>query len=381
MPHAATRRVDIDWLRIICVFLLVPFHSALIFSLNPRDVVYIKDVVDSPPLLAFAAFLNLWFMPLLFFLAGAASWFALQRRSASGYLKERISRLLVPLLFGVALLVPLMTYVHWIGRPDAPGIVQHFVGFFSRNPGDLTGVNGGFTPAHLWFILYLFILSVASLPILIAISRPDGAGVRSFFGRFFSRRGALILPFLLLAVAAAIPILGDKNPIHYLLLFLLGFIITCDDRISLAIDRDLPLYAALSAAGVAAYFVMRGIPGLHGSYVAAGIVFHFTRWVTVIACIGIGRKWLTNSGPILRHASEAAFPFYILHLPVNTIVGFWLIRYQLGIGVKYLFIVALTLLATVAVYELVVRPVPFLRVLFGVKTATPRLDAASAAGP
>src|SRR5689334_23204217 len=111
----AVRRYDIDWLRILAVLLLVPFHSALIFSLDPGHVVYIKDSVESPFLVQAAGFLSIWHMPLLFLISGMATWFALGFRSGGQYLKERVLRLLVPTVFAILVLVPLMTNIHFLG--------------------------------------------------------------------------------------------------------------------------------------------------------------------------------------------------------------------------------------------------------------------------
>ncbi len=170
----ATRRYDLDWLRIIAVFLLVPFHSALIFSLNPRDVVYIKDVIESRALIALAGFINLWHMPLLFVIAGTSSWFALEKRAAGQYLSERVRRLLIPAVFGILLLVPLMTYTHFLGQPERPDFWAYYAGFFRINPNDLTGVAGTFTPAHLWFIVFLFVFSLLGLPLFLSSRNRPG---------------------------------------------------------------------------------------------------------------------------------------------------------------------------------------------------------------
>jgi hypothetical protein len=50
-------------------------------------------------------------MPLLFPLAGVSSLHALRRRSPRAYLRERVDRLLVPLLFGLAVVVPPQAYL------------------------------------------------------------------------------------------------------------------------------------------------------------------------------------------------------------------------------------------------------------------------------
>ena len=52
-----------------------------------------------------------WFMPLLFVLAGISSYLALQKRTPLAYTKERVLKLLIPLIAGVLLVVPAQTYI------------------------------------------------------------------------------------------------------------------------------------------------------------------------------------------------------------------------------------------------------------------------------
>ena len=74
------RRYDIDWLRVLEVPLLIPYHIAVIFT-RPY-VSYIKDELDAV-MEAFAHFMNQWHMVLLFPVSGAATWFSLDSRTGS----------------------------------------------------------------------------------------------------------------------------------------------------------------------------------------------------------------------------------------------------------------------------------------------------------
>jgi hypothetical protein len=120
MNQTPTRRHDLDVLRILAVLLLIPFHSARVF--DTFDPFYVKNEQTSDALSwAIVAFLNPWHMPLLFVLAGAATWFALRHRSPRAYAGERVKRLLVPFLFGIAVIVPPQAYRALLhaGRPHA----------------------------------------------------------------------------------------------------------------------------------------------------------------------------------------------------------------------------------------------------------------------
>ncbi len=78
-PTAASgRRADLDWLRVLAILLLVPYHGALVLDLEPNAVVSVKDVVQSPALVQAIGFVHIWHTPLLFAIAGAAHWFAVR---------------------------------------------------------------------------------------------------------------------------------------------------------------------------------------------------------------------------------------------------------------------------------------------------------------
>jgi fucose 4-O-acetylase-like acetyltransferase len=148
------RRHDMDWLRNMGILLLFPFHSARVFDY--WDPFYVKNDQLSWGLSWFISVAGYWFMPLLFWLAGAAGWYALNKRSSGRYVKERFDRLFIPMVVGVLLIVPPQGYFARLNHEGAGGDYLTFLANFFSDFSDLSGYFGTFTPAHLWFILYLF---------------------------------------------------------------------------------------------------------------------------------------------------------------------------------------------------------------------------------
>lgn len=99
-------------------------------------------------------------MPMLFFIAGASTQFALEKRILKDYFQERIKRLLIPIIFGIIVIIPPQTYLARLWRKESNLNYFEHLKFFFTNIGDFTGFDGGFTPAHLWFIAYLFVVSI-----------------------------------------------------------------------------------------------------------------------------------------------------------------------------------------------------------------------------
>lgn len=156
----ATRRHDLDWLRSVAVLLLIPFHAARIFDV--WEPFYVKDAQLSMGLSYLIALIVPWHMPLLFLIAGSATWFALGSRSPAEYLGERFRRLFIPFVFGTLVVVPPQAY---LARLREPG---YSAGGYFRDFRDLTGYFGSFTPGHLWFIFFLFVIACAVLPLAVA---------------------------------------------------------------------------------------------------------------------------------------------------------------------------------------------------------------------
>jgi hypothetical protein len=87
--------------------------------------------------------------------------------------------------------------------------------------------------------------------------------------------------------------------------------------------------------------------------------------------LGLARRYLDFNNRVLAYANEAVLPFYILHHTVIYIIGFSVIQWQLNIGGKFLIISVISFVVIMAIYELLIRRMNWLRLLFGMKPATP----------
>ena len=367
-PFSPQRRLDLDWLRILAVLLLVPFHSALIFDSNPLHIVYMKDNIQSDFLIQMASFIGRWHMPLLFAIAGASTWFALGRRSCRQYLSERVMRLLVPAVFGMLILIPLMINVNWLGQPGAPTFGQMYVNFFKVNASDIAGLGGTFTPAHLWFIWFLLLFSLLALPVFLLLRKP---GIQRMLDALASWPGTVYLLFIPMALVASVDLLGDKNPLYFFLVFVSGYVVVANLRFQITIDRQIVLSLVLALASTAgSWIILAGNPqSWSGTWLSGNILYQLSRWTWILVILAAGHRWLNRENRLLRYTREAAYPFYILHLPILTLVTWCILRLDVGIPVKYITIVMATILLTLVIYDLIVKRVRGLRFCFGMKSA------------
>lgn len=367
MMDETARRNEIDWLRVLAVLLLIPFHAAIIFILDPEAIMYVKDTVGSNFLNRAVSFVHLFHMPLLFALAGASTCYALQYRTGRQYLIERLKRLLVPAIFGCLLLIPPMTYITRLSLSNRVSYWEHFKGFLQFNFADLSGYSGAFTPGHLWFIIFLLVFSIAGLPLFLSIQSERKKTFMKAVSRFFEHRFTLSLFVIPLSIAAIFSLLGDKNPFVYFIFFFLGFLLMTDESYLSAVARDLPfLLFLLSVFEVIRQTQGYAYPAWSLPWILYGLMINLSRWLLVLVLIGLGKQFLNRDGKALRYLSEAAYPFYILHMPLTTLAGYFVIRLNLSVAVKYSLIVFVATIATFLSYE-IVRRITILRCLFGMK--------------
>lgn len=363
-----TRRYDIDWLRTIGVLLVIPFHSLLIFNMNPQSIVYIKDTTNVRLFNILDGIINRFHMPLLFILAGMSVYFSLQSRTINKYIKERISKLLIPAILGCLLLNPIMTYVYLISKNKNGTFFEHFINFFTKNPGDLTGINGGFTPAHLWFIIFLFLFSLVGLPLFKSIMNGNCNSFLWKLACFFEKPLALTLTTIPVTVVSAVNILGDKNPLVYFSIFFIGFLLATDERYQKAINRDKWIYLILSVILIYMKFTL---PDKFQSWsimwIMYGLFDRATRLIPIFALIGIANEFMNKNSGILRYLSNASFPVYVIHMLTNTIVGFLVIKLNIIPELKYILIVTITFAICFVLYE-IIRRIKFLRFIFAIKS-------------
>ncbi len=340
------RNHGIDWLRIGCILLLFPFHTARVFDAWEPN--YIKDTVNS-----FSSWFVLlsayWFMPLMFVIAGISSYYALQKRTPGQFMKERFLRLAIPFLLGILLIVPIQGYLASVQQYGYTGGYVPFLLAYFTDFSDLTGYTGSFTPAHLWFLLFLYVISAGLLPILKRIRQHDGHRPL-----IFGKPAMLPLAFVPLTVVSALPGIGGKNPFYFAALFLLGYWLAHRNLLDTLKKYNILLFLGALFAG--ACFVVVGLlfNFASGYTWQAGIIAllrELAAWLMILALIGLAQAYCNKPGKALNYCNGASFPVYILHQSVMMAVAFYVVAWPLPAWVKFLLIAVISLLLSLIGYE------------------------------
>ncbi len=370
------RRHDIDWLRTLAVWLLVPFHTAVIYG--GGDWFLFSDETSWITGL-FAQFLSCWHMPLLFFLAGIGTYYALKKRDGKAFIRERFHRLFVPLVFGTFAVVPFQPYFRRLQEGNFEG------SFFAFYPKFFEGIHpeGNFSYSHLWFLLYLFIFAMACLPLFTTVYRKHGGAIGARLVKLASKPGGLLLlciPFFLIE-ATLRPIFPGlqtfvtdwANVLKYSLLYTCGFYYVATPGLAEAVGQQRRTWFA--AAGILTVvlttLLMLGLlpaggysPGfmlLMGVYGGIGM------WAWVLTFLGYAQRYLSFDHAILRRFTPISLPFYILHQTVLIAIGYYVLEAGFSLYPAFVIIVALTFAACWLLADFGIRPWKLTQLCFGMK--------------
>jgi peptidoglycan/LPS O-acetylase OafA/YrhL len=404
-----TRRYELDWLRAAIVLGLIPFHAAVIFGAT--TAVGLKISGPSTAALqvmgGFAQFALLIGMPLLFFVAGASAWFALKPRAPHGFVRERLLRLLVPLVAGSLVLIPIQTYFVLLSNPGllasnllpgAPVDLSH-ISDFPHFYGQFLIAYGYFLThytlgnvilfwQHLWFLPRLLAYSLVAVPLMLYLKGPGGRRAIGQIARVCARPGGLLLLAVPLAASDVAlntgwltrltqswPIYDDWQAFIFgLIIFVYGYMVYADGRFTAAVRRQaLPLLLVGLGAGAVIVTALLLVKAPPAGYSLAMVGFLLLRalavWALVIGIAGMAMHYLTFTNRTLRYLNEATFPVYLIHMTLLTLIAFYLERLPLAWGLQFTLIMLATLAATFAVYEMLIKRFVPVRWLFGMRAS------------
>jgi len=325
-PATIGRQAWIDWLKVLVVIGVFVYHAAQPFVLTTWIV-----VADEKSLLlsGLAGLGYLFGMPLMFLLAGAASWAAVRGGTTRGYVGKRL-RLLVPLLVGIMVLSPLQTWIGELSRGHVPAApIPYAVDFWAAADPPTSPMWLGIYGYHLWFIGFLLIYALLALPVLRTM-RPEAWPMRPT-ARWLVGVPIAALTVMQVPLRIAFPAYRDwADFVLWLTYFLAGAALLAwpgaVDVVRRLGPRMLVIGLLLTAALVPIFLAGGGMalesePRLDGATIGYVALRSAIGWCWVLAALYIGIRWLDRGATRARAASSLVLPFYVLHHPVVVAVA------------------------------------------------------------
>jgi peptidoglycan/LPS O-acetylase OafA/YrhL len=342
------RRYDIDWLRVIAIALLLIYHVVIVFQPWGFYIGFIQSVKTSEAIWIPMALLNVWRIPLLFFVSGMGVCFALRRRDWKQLLLDRARRILLPLIFGSFLIVPIHVFI--------------FQKYYEQEIVYSPSVG------HLWFLLNICIYVTQ----IIGFAFLDKNYDYKFFNaiRVLLKRPYLIYLFIIPFILEAELINPEYFSLYVgtghgfligMLAFFFGFLfIAIGDAFWNAVEKTktTSLIIAFTLYLIRLFYFELSAPNYLTSIESMNWVF---------AVFGFGYKYLNKPGKILSYLSQAAYPLYIIHMIFLYLASFIILPLNLPLVLNLTLIILLTFIGCFITYDLIIKRIGFLRPLFGLK--------------
>lgn len=383
--HPSARLYFLDWLRIIAFFILIAYHVGMYYVNWGWHVKspFASDAAESYMMLSAP-----WRLALLFLISGVASSFMLGRTGAGAFLRRRSWRLLVPLVFGMLVIVPPQPYFEVVEKYGYQGSYLDFMQLYLHAyRGFVTGPGAHLvlpTWNHLWFVAYLWVYTVVLAAIALALgARLDAWSQR--LARLLTGWRLVLLPLAVLGLARLVlvarfpsthALFGDwYNHAQYFSLFLLGAMMARQPGFWQRLDAL--RWAGLGTA-LACWALLKIYFSLPDDLVPAAamawllplqrVAYALGQWSAIIAACGFAHRHLEFDSAKRRYLAQAVFPVYIVHQTLIVSMAHGLKPVRLPPGIEAIVLMVLTLTFSLAVFEVVRRCAP-LRPLFGLAAA------------
>lgn len=343
------RRYDIDWLRVIAIGLLLIYHIGIGFQ--PWGV-FIQFIQNDEPLNALwipMSMLNIWRIPLLFFVSGMGVCFALRKRNWWQLMLERSKRILLPFIFGIIFVVPIHVFIWQMYYKQDLVYTIH--------------------PVHLWFLGNIFIYVVLLSPLFFYLKKHEQGRIHMGLQRLFSK------PFgILIIISAFILEAMIVRPETYemysmtlhgffmgMLAFVFGFLIiySGENFWKTVLNLRWLLISSALTLFLLRYFIF--------NLKAPDYLLSTESVLWIMSVFGFAYKYLNHPGKILSYLSPAAYPIYIIHMVFLYLGSYFIMPLGIPTILKFVIIIALTFTGSFVFYEFVIRRISFIRPLFGLK--------------
>ena len=342
------RRYDIDWLRVIAIGFLLIYHIAIVFQPWGFYIGFIQSKETSDVIWIPMALINVWRIPLLFFVSGMGVCFALRRRNWKQLLLDRAQRILLPLVFGIFFIVPIHIYL----------FQEYYELDISYSP----------EMGHLWFLanICIYVTQVIGFAFL---DKSYDYKFFNFFRRLLKNPFSIylfIIPFILEAELInpeyfSLYVGNSHGFLLGMLSFFFGFLfVAIGDAFWNAVDRvkTISLIIAFGLYLIRLLFFEFNAPHYLSSIESMNWIF---------ALLGFGYKYLNKPGKILSYLSQAVYPVYIMHMIFLYLASYLFLSFNLSLELNFILIIVFTFACCFLVYEFIIRRISFLRPLFGLK--------------
>jgi len=346
------------------------------FFSAPDECWHIKNTITDEWITYPMLFLHQWRLQILFVISGMGTSYALSKRSAGEFATERIKKLLLPLIFGMLVIVPPQVYFEKISK----GIIQgSYFDFWPSQAFIGEYPVGNLSWHHLWFLPYLLLFSLILIPVFIFLRNNPNHLILSITAKISSSRLGLywfIVPLYLIE-AFVEPFFEETHAlvgdwfviINSITLFFIGFLlISVKETFWKTVEDNRKTYLQSGIIGFTLFISIITLfeDGYIRHFIEA-LISVFSFWSWILTLFGFASKHLNKPSKVLTYCNEAVYPFYILHQTVTVVLGYFIMNLDWSFLSKFSILTLGTFAISWFIYEFLIRRWLKIRPLFGLQ--------------
>lgn len=356
---------------------------------NPADFASGGTIpLSNYKLLANTSLLTAIGLPLFFIIAGMSTFYALgylekKEIKIRKYILLRFIRIIVPYVIGIFTYISLLVFLELTNK----GIIYssffafyptYFVGFY--------GFGGNFSVFghHLWFLVILFVLTLATVHLFAYLRREKFRSGFSKIASFFTKPFTIYLlpiPIVVMEVIHSLyisflPRIGGWDFFSYIFFLFYGYLFAYDKQFRKAFKKNfiIAIILGLVSMGILIfsniyYFdLIWLIPGFQNIEIMFLLFRVFYSWSVLIVILFLGEKYLNKKSKAVKTLNDFVLPFYIIHFVLVSIVGFYVVQLDFLVISEYLLIFIISL-AIIVPLLFIIRELNALSFIFGMKVS------------
>jgi len=244
--HLGGRYYFLDWVRVLAFALLIFYHTGMMFVSWEWHV---ESGYDSGFLKLIMMLSSSWRLDILFIVSGVAISFMVLKMPLGNFARQRVIKLLLPLLFAIAVVIAPQAYYEALQKGVYEGgFWQFWLQEYFTFAWDKRMLAPFPTYNHMWYVLYLFAYTLLLLPLFAYINGVAGRERLAHWEVWLSK-GARVLWFPLALHLLILLVFRNDEINHafyndwyghsiYLLALLLGLLFVRMPGVWLALERN-----------------------------------------------------------------------------------------------------------------------------------------------
>lgn len=355
------RKYYLDNIRTMLILGLFIAHTCEIYHL--KEGFYVEGENTLIPTLIYNS-LRSWYMSVLFFTAGLTTMYSLNKRTIKAYYKERCKRLLLPFFIGLFLWVPIQSYFTLKNHYDFTGnVIDVYKHFFTTFTDGFYGYDGGFTPSHLWFLIYLMGIALISYPVI-------RYKKNQLSGKLLNVNWKSFAVFTLIIYVVAYGT-SDESIGKFIVFFVVGLLLYDSKELyefALRYWKIFGFFGLITNICMSFMLIqMHDMSIWTFEYAWMRLIWAISCTTAVFGVMGIGQRFLNKTNGLVKYLSERSFAIYYIHMTVVIAVGYYVLEYvSCNVGLQIGMIMGISVVVTFVLVE-VAKRIPGLNGMLGIK--------------